>query len=442
MMANFYVKSLLTILLISIHLYTNAQDKKIMLLEIKDEINPTMSRYVQLGLDEANKQKADLVIVELDTYGGAVHDADKIRTLIIEYKKPVYAFINDNAASAGSLISIACDSIYMSPGASIGASTVVDQDGKSVSDKFQSYMKSKMRSTAEANGRDPKIAEAFVGDSIAKDSKVLTLSTKEAIKLNYCDGEVNTVDEILKLNHISNYKIITYEMSWLDKFESYFLNPYVRSILILLILAGIYFEMQHPGIGFPLLVSIVASLLYFVPSYLHGFAQYWEIALFVLGIILLLLEIFVIPGFGIAGIAGIVLTLSGLLLVMLDNNLFDFSMVGIKELAEALTVLFVGIVGGVIFLIIGGRQFLKSNAFKKLTLQEELKTSDGYTSNFLKNSMIGKVGKAHTVLRPSGKIMVDGELYDAFSRNEFIEEGSEIVVIDESTNSLKVKRHN
>jgi len=416
-----------------------------MVIEIKDEIDARMSRYVELGLEEAKKQKSDLVLIDMNTYGGAVHDADKIRTWLIEFPKPVFVFINDNAASAGSLISIACDSIYMSPSATIGASTVVDQEGKAVSDKYQSYMRSKMRATAEANGRNPKIAEAFVGvneskDSIYREGKVLTLSTSEAIKVNYCDGEVKSIEEILKLNGIDNYTITRFELSPLEKIEAFFLNPYLRSILILLILAGIYFEMQHPGIGFPLVTAIVAAILYFVPSYLHGFAQNWEILIFLVGLILLILEIFVIPGFGIAGIAGIVLTLSGLLLVMLDNDFFDFSMVSTATLIEALTVMLIGVFGGVIFLIFATRKLLESKAFKKLTLQTELTNEAGYTSTFFKEPMVGKTGTAFTVLRPSGKILVGDEIYDAYSRNEFIEKGTEVIVIEESTTSLKVKK--
>jgi membrane-bound serine protease (ClpP class) len=432
-------------LFIPLNVKAQSSKKKILLLEIRDEINPGMSRAVEMALAEATKIKADYVLVDMDTYGGLVSDADKIRKLFLQFPTPIFVFINNNAASAGALISIACDSIYMAPGASIGASTVVDQEGKAVSDKYQSYMRSTFRSTAEANGRNPDIAAAMVGqniagDSIYKEGKVLTLSTSEAIKVNYCDGQVNSIKEVLAKNNITNYEIQKFELSTLHKIEAFFLNPVLRSILILLILAGIYFEMQSPGIGFAIVVSIVAAILYFVPSYLHGFAQSWEILVFIFGIVLIVLEIFVIPGFGVAGISGIALTLAGLVLVMLQNDFFDFSMVSTSSIVEALTVMIIGIVGGVVVLIIGGKKILESKAFRRLTLQDTLDTKEGYTSSFLKESMIGKTGTAYTVLRPSGKVLIEEQVYDAFSRNEFIEQGTEVIVVEESTTSLKVKK--
>ena len=151
----------------------------VFVMEIKAEIDARMNHYVELALDEARSIEADLVIIEMDTYGGAVNDADDIRTMVLEFEKPIYVFINKDAASAGALISIACDSIYMAAGSSIGAATVVTPDGQAAPDKYQSYMRSMMRSTAEANGRDPQIAEAMVDetieiDSISAEGKVLT----------------------------------------------------------------------------------------------------------------------------------------------------------------------------------------------------------------------------------------------------------------------------
>lgn len=432
-------------LFIPLNVIAQGTKKKIVVLTIRDQIDPAMSRYVELGLQHAKKNNVDYIVVDMDTYGGAVHDADKIRSAFLQFPKPVFVYINENAASAGALISIACDSIYMAPGSTIGASTVVDQEGKAVSEKPQSYMREKMKATAEATGRNPEIAVAMVGVNIGGDSsyregKVLTLSTTEAIKVDYCDGQVNSMEEVLKINGITNYEIETFELSSVNKIEAFFLNPYLRSVLILLILAGIYFEMQSPGIGFPIVVSIVAALLYFIPSYLHGFAQSWEILLFIVGIALIVLELFVIPGFGVAGIAGAILTLAGLVLVMLDNDFLDFSMVDEGALTEALVILIIGIAGGIILLVVGGKRFMNTKAFKRITLQDTLNTKDGYTSSFFKEPMIGKTGVAYTVLRPSGKVMIDDQVYDAFSRNDFIDKGSEIIVIEESTTSLKVKK--
>ena len=165
------------------------EKKKILIGEIKTNIDPRTNRYTKLLLDEAEKDDYDIIIIEMDTYGGAVNDADDIRTRILDYKKPIYVWINKDAASAGALISIACDSIYMSSGASIGAATVVTGDGEQAPDNYQSYMIYIMISTAEAKGRDPKIAEGMVDedlqvDSVSQEGKVITFSTSEAIKLS------------------------------------------------------------------------------------------------------------------------------------------------------------------------------------------------------------------------------------------------------------------
>ncbi|MFL5728909.1 MAG: NfeD family protein, partial [Cytophagaceae bacterium] len=201
-----------------------------------------------------------------------------------------------------------------------------------------------------------------------------------------------------------------------------------------------YLEMQSPGIGYPIVLAIAAALLYFVPSYLNGLAQNWEILLFFVGLMLLALEIFVIPGFGITGITGILLCFASLVLVMLNNNFFDFSFVSGESVIQALTVALIGMIGVIFLIIFGTPKLLGTRFFKNVALQTQMDNKEGYTSNFNKEAMLGKTGVAHTVLRPSGKIMIGETIYDAFSTGDFIEKDTQIVVIDDSTSSLKVKK--
>ena len=246
----------------------------VFLMDLKAPIDPRTNRYVDLALSQAEDMEAAYVIIEMDTYGGAVTDADDIRTRILEFPVPVWVFINKDAASAGALISIACDSIYMAAGASIGAATVVTPDGQAAPDKYQSYMRSIMRSTAEATGRDPKIAEAMVDEEleiegITEEGKVLTFSTSEAITHGFCEGQVKTIQEILEKNQVSEYSTYKFKLGASENFISFFLNPMVSGILIMIILGGIYFELQTPGVGFPLLAALIAAILYFTPYYLN-----------------------------------------------------------------------------------------------------------------------------------------------------------------------------
>lgn len=414
-------------------------------LKINDVIDPRTNRYTELGLEKAKELDADYVILELDTYGGALNDADDIRTRILNFDRPIYTFINKDAASAGALISIACDSIYMAPGSSIGAATVVTQDGAAAPDKYQSYMRSIMRSTAEAKGRDPRMAEAMVDedidlDSIATEGKILTLSTSEAIQYGFCEAEVNNIEDILKRSGIEDYEIEEFKLGTTEKIISLFLNPFVSGILILIIIGGIYFELQTPGVGFPILASLIAIILYFVPNYLNGLAENWEILLFVVGIILIALEVFVIPGFGVAGVLGLVCTIGSLVLVMLNNDMFDFSFVGGEQIFISFATVIAGLFGALIMMFFGGARLLNSNVFKRVALQDVQDTDKGYTSTFYKEkSMIGLKGKAYTRLRPSGKIEVDGVIYDAFTRGNFIDEGVDVEIISDEGTSLKVK---
>ena len=418
---------------------------RVFVMEIRDNIDPRMNRYVELALDQATEEEADLVIIDMDTYGGAVNDANDIRTRILEYEKPVWVYINNDAASAGALISIACDSIYMSSGANIGAATVVNGvDGTQAPDKYQSYFRSIMRSTAEETGRDPLIAEGMVDDrveieGITEEGKIITFTTSEAIANGYCEKEVASIRDILEKNEIVDYELIEYELGGTEKVIAFFLNPVVSGLLILVITGGIFFELQTPGVGFPLAAAGIALILYLVPYYLNGLAANWEIAVLFVGIALIALEVFVIPGFGIAGIAGIACAVGALIFIMLGNDNFNFDFVPTREITTAATVVGVGIFGSIILLFVLGYRFTQSNMFKRVALVTTQDKDDGYVATFYRKELIGQEGIAMTILRPSGRIEIDDEVYDAYTRGEYIEAGEKVKVISQEGTSLKVR---
>lgn len=428
--------------------------------DIVQDIMPSAWQVTKRAIAQAESINADYILIRINTYGGLVNTADSIRTRILNCRIPVLAFIDNNAASAGALIAIAADSIYMRKGASIGAATVVDQEGKAVPDKYQSYMRAIMRSTAQAHGkkpvvkgndtiwvwhRDPDIAQAMVDPRIAikgvNDSgKVLTLTTAEAIAVGFCEGEAENVEEVLQKAGITNYRIQEYRATLLDKLIGFFTHPIVQGILIMIIVAGIYFELQTPGIGFPLIAAITAAVLYFSPLYLEGLAQHWEIILFIVGLILLAVEIFLIPGFGVTGILGITLVIIGLTMAMVEK--LPDEPIRMNFLAPVLKA-FVTVVLSItlsfilsLYLsskIIGHRQF-------RLALQAEQKRNEGFVGveADMLSSLIGKTGKAVTVLRPAGKIEVEGEIYDAISDSGFIEPDANVKVIKTLAGQLYV----
>ena len=414
--------------------------------KLHEDIMPAASRRVSNAVDEANAIKADVIIMELDTYGGRVDVADSIRSMLLNAKPLTVSYIINNAASAGALISIACDSIYMREAATIGAVTVVDQSGAAMPDKYQSYMRAKMRATAEAQGRDPDIAEAMVDDRIVipgiiDSGKTLTFSATEALEHDFNDAMVTNLDDVIEQLGITDYEITEYEVKGMDKVINFLLNPAVSSILMLMIFGGIYFELQTPGIGFPLAAAIIGATLYFAPLYLEGMAANWEIVLFFLGIILIGIEIFVLPGFGAAGSAGIALIVGSLTLSLIQNDFFDFSMTGLDQIGIALLRVVLTLFIGIALMVVFGGTIFNSAAFQRITLQDEQKSDEGYTiSNVDLLALIGLEAIALTDLRPSGKIELDGENYDAMSEGGYIELNSRVKILSIEANTFIVRQ--
>lgn len=423
-----------------------AQDvKKVYQFDIKGEIAAPVWRTTKMAIEEAHDQDVDVIFIHMNTYGGAVDAADSIRTKILQSQIPVIVLIDNNAASAGALISLACDSIYMKPGSTIGAATVVNQTGEQVPDKYQSYMRKKMRATAEQKGRDPDIAEAMVDpdkevEGISEKGKVVTLTVKEAMDLGFCDGEFSTMDEALKHAGITEYTIIKQQLSTTDRIIGWLINPAVSGLLILVIFGGIYFELQSPGLGFPIVAAIIAAVLYFAPLYLEGLAENWEILVFLAGLILIGLELFVIPGFGVAGIAGLALTITALALAMVGNVGFDFSPVDPGNLVRSFLIAIISSTLSVAGSIALAVKLFQTNAFAHFVLKTAQNKEDGYIGTSTKEfDLIGSTGVAYTDMIPSGKVEINNKLYDAQSDMGFIEKGQQVRVVDYATAQIKVR---
>lgn len=432
----------------------------IYIVEIKNDIGPKVWRETKRSFDDAHRKNVDAIIIEMNTYGGMVIYADSLRTLILNEKIPVWVFINNNAASAGALISIACDKIYMVEGGNIGAATVVNQTGEAMPDKYQSYMRSMIRSTAQAHGkdtiiedgqtlikwkRDPRIAEAMVDERIAiagvtDSGQIITFTSHEAMKYGFCDGIVTTIQDIAQSEQFTIENEYHYHTTFIDTIIGFLINPIVQGILIMIIIGGIYFELQTPGIGFPLAASMIACLLYFMPLLLEGIADYWEIILFIVGVILLLVEIFAIPGFGVTGILGIVCIVSSLIFAQIDiisfTYLDDFVWMILKATAIVLGSSTLGLIIGIMV----GRLIITSPVLP-FALHSEQRVEDGYISvDYTLRNKIGAVGVTATDLRPSGKVRIDDELYDAVAtQGEYIQAGKPVKVIQFQSGQLYVQ---
>lgn len=445
-------------------LRAQGSEKRVFLIDMRAPVDKASWHMLSRGLEEAKKHEAELIVLSLNTYGGQLDMADSMRTALLNCPIPVWAFIDNQAASAGALIALACDSIYMRQGASIGAATVVNgTDGMPVPDKYQSFMRSMMRSTAQAAGkkviqngegndtlvyrRDPSIAEAMVDPALSvpgvvDSGKVLTFSTEEAIANGYCDGQFDSVKAILAHYDMAGSQLEAFKPTGVDKVKGFMLSPVVSGILIMLIVGGLYFELQTPGVGFPLVIAIAAAVAFFVPLYIDGLVQNIDIVLFIVGVVLLLIEIFAIPGFGITGIAGIAGIVAGLSLALVDNDMvFSWQPDSGVTLLRAVAVVIVALTLSAFGCVALGGALIKSPRIPALALRRSLSLEDGYVGVAVHgDSLVGQEGKAETVLRPSGKVIIGGKSYDAVSVQGMLEQGCEVVVERVETNQVYVRR--
>ena len=452
--------------LVALLLYTlamlAADTTQLYRIDIHQEIGSTTWRYLQDGMQQAYEQEADAVILHLNTYGGLVLHADSMRTLILNAHIPVYAYIDNNAASAGALIALACDSIYMHSGARMGAATVVNETGQAMPDKYQSYMRATMRATAQAHGadttinqhgdtiitwrRDPIIAEAMVDERVviphlSDSGQILTFTANEAVDHNYCEGIVESLDDMITNRlHIEQYTLSQYTPSLYDKIAGFLTNPALQALMVTLIVGGIFFELKTPGFGLPSAVAVIAAIFYFLPLFISGTAESWELLAFVAGIILLILEFFVIPGFGVAGISGAIIILGALILAAINNIVFDFTFVTSIDISRSILTVLAGLIIAVPLLIFLSHRIGAKGMLYRFALHAGEKNSEGYIGvNTSVTTLVGSQGIAMTRMAPSGKVKVDGKIYDAVSLyGQYIEAHTPVHIHRHENNQIYV----
>ena len=421
---------------------------------ISGDIDMGLPHYIERGIELAHSNFAKLIIFEIDTFGGRIDAATKIKDLILNSDIETIAFINKRAISAGALISLSCDKIFITDGGTIGAATAVNSQGEKASEKVISYMREEMASTAEAHNRSRKIAEAMVDENIAinfiiginkdtiksdivkgfQDGKLITLSTKHAINLGIADGKFETVEDIIESYGISDFQIISIKETWTESLVRFLTNPNVAPLLMSLGMIGLFFEIKSPGFGVPGGLGLLCLGLFFGAHLLVGLANFFELLVLMLGVILILIEIILIPGFGIFGLSGL-----GLIIYSLYSMLIgDYPTP--KDIEIAYRSLTISIVSGVVLSMIFFKLLIRSDFYKKLIPIQSQKSIDGYTILKISNTLIGKEGVSITDLRPSGKILINTKSYQAISEGNYIENSSDIVVVGIDENQFIVKK--
>lgn len=418
----------LIILLLSLTAF--AQQKLVYVGYIDDEIDLGLAPYISRVISEAETENADAIIFKVNTFGGRVDAATQIKDAILSSKIKTVAFINNRAISAGALIALSCNNIIMVPGSSIGAATVVDQAGQKVGEKYQSYMRSEMRSTAERNGRPTKIAEGMVDERVVipglvDSTQLVTLTSEEALKYKIADTVLTTFDQALEYLNLKNAKIVKSSSNWAEDVVKFLNNGIVSSILIMIGFFGLMAEIKSPGWGVAGTTGLIALALFFGSSYILQLASVLEILMFVIGLGLLLAEIFIIPGFGIAGISGIVLIFASIFLSLLGSKPFVDM--------ETVSLAIIQISGAILFALIGifvlAKYLPKSRAFNRLVLSQSEKVDEGFVSYPSEKDLLGKEGIAYTTLRPGGTAEIDGKRVDVVAESEYINQGTKIKVL-------------
>jgi membrane-bound serine protease (ClpP class) len=452
---SFIQKTFLSLSLLALSLFSvswslyaqpaSTQKNVVYVVPVKGVIDLGLAPFIQRVLNEAQKNQAAAVILDINTFGGRVDAAVQIRDALLNSPVRTIAFIDKRAISAGALISLAAQTVVMAPGSTIGAATPV-QSGPAgsttapTSEKTVSYVRKEFRATAESRKRPPLIAEAMVDSDVvipdvSEKGKLLTLTTEEALKLKVADLQANSIEALLKELNILDTELRSFTPNWAEEVVRFLTHPVVSSLLVSVAMLGIFLELRTPGFGAPGVIGLSSLSLFMWGHWLVQLAGWEELLLALLGVFLFALELFVIPGFGIVGILGLLALLGALVMSTLGAGshsgfvLWAVVRMGFSvALAIVLTALFL--------------KFLpKLPIGRKLILSTALETSDGFSSAPPKDyQWLGRTGLAHSTLRPAGIADFQGHRVDVVSDGEFIDAGAPIRVLHVDGNRIVVQR--
>ena len=434
--------------LVGAHLLGAQGPSQVFVIQIHGTIDLGLTPYVKRVLRDAEEQGASAIILDINTPGGRLDSALEIKDALLGSAVPVTAFINREAFSAGALIAIAAHTIYMTPGAALGAATPVDQTGEKASEKVVSAVRTAFRSTAEARDRDPDIAEAMVDEEVVveglvEEGKLLTLTTDEAVEHGFVDGEVQDMAELLEVLDLTGAALVRTSPNWSEALVRIITNPALASLFISIGFLGLFVELTSPGFGVPGIAGIALLGLFFWGHFLAGLAGWEGLILVVVGLGLMAAEIFLIPGFGVAGILGIAAFLGGLFLSLIGQGagIPDFTRAGLILLGS-MAIMGVGAWLVIVYLPRG-------RLFRGLALQRSLPAGPGLADESespridLRQSeeqispgagagpLLGARGVALTELHPSGIAEIDKQRVDVVTEGDFVAPGVEVEVISD-----------
>jgi len=412
-------------------------------MKLEGMIDTGVSALAERAVELANVEEADAIIFEIDTFGGRVDAATVIRDAILDSEVMTIAFINKRAISAGALISLACDKIVMTEGGTMGATTPVDGAGTKANDKVTSYMRAEMRATAEKTGRNPKIAEAMVDERVdipvlsAEAGRPATLTTEQALNYEMVNETAESLEDVLLMYELNGAKIIKTELNWAEHVVRILTHPVVTSILLAVATFGLIAEVRTPGWGLGGTLALVALGLFFGSHLVVKLAEWEELALFVVGVGLIIVEVVAIPGFGIVGLLGAVLMLGSVVITQLGT----FELWTFDEIASVIARLCISMICAFGLSLIALRSLPKWSAFNRLVLKAETRAKEGYVSSSREedDEWLGREGTALSELRPAGIVEIEGKRLDVVTDGEFVAAQQLVKVVEARGNRIVVR---
>jgi membrane-bound serine protease (ClpP class) len=413
---------------------------------------PTVERVVT----EAEKANADALIVEIETFGGALQSMVEIRDILVDADLETIAFVNKRAISAGALIALACDHIVMAPGGTIGAATPVypssSEGMKEAGEKVVSYARNEFKSTAELKGHPIEIAEAMVdkdveipdpenpGEYIIPKGKLLTLSSDEAVKLNLAEHKAKDIEAIKKIYDLKDSKLVALKANWAEQLARFLTSSAISGLLLTIGMIALFIEFRTPTFGIAGITGLICLSLFFFGYYIYGLAGLEDLLLFVIGVILLGLEIFVIPGFGITGVLGITSIIGSFVMAIIkytpDSPFF------VINLTKATSIVGISLISTLVLIFILAKILPRTRSFSKLVLSSNVNVDiddEDYIPRSKYELYLNKTGVTVTALRPSGTAIIDEKRVDVISEGGFIPADTNVKVVDVQGNKIIVR---
>lgn len=428
---------------------------KVYILPIRENIMPPLVYVVRRGVKEAMEAKADALILDMNTDGGRVDVTEEIIQIISKFKGSTYTFVNDRAFSAGAFIAVATQRIYMAPQSVIGAAAPImmspggagaEKMPDTVEAKMTSAIRALVRTQAEKNDHNIEVVEAMIdktkaltidGEVLNKEGNILTLTDRQAAKQYgkppkplLSSGTVESLDALLDKLGYAGAQRVEIKPTGTEQLGLW-INA-ISPILLILGIIGLYLEFKTPGFGLPGLVGIVAFAVYFFGGYVAGLSAPGWVIIFVLGLILVAIELFLFPGTFIAGLAGSVLILLALIMSMVDVYPGGPALPTLPQLELPLRDLSVAVLVSFVLALVLARFLPKTLLFHHLVSQTASGVQSGAAVEAQQAARIGRTGVALSPLCPGGKARVGEDLLDVITRGEMVERGRPVRIIGHS----------